>query len=370
MLRRVGIFLLLALLAAQAPAQPAEPPPPAPGSVISGFGAQPLYAEPDERSAVLTYLIDGAPVLIDGRTADLRWLRVLAPASERQPEAYGWMQLVMITTAADLYALPVIAPSPQAVLEHLRLWNLTPYMVEVYRAGQASGRRANFFAKVGDSITVNSNFLTPFGYPGAYDLGAFGSLQPVIEHFSSGTDNPFTAVSSAARTGWTTRDLLRQFDYASGSCNRGETPLDCEYRVFQPAFALILIGTNDTGIVPLDEYRANLARVVEITLERQVIPVLNTIPTLRRDPSLSWLYNLAIVETAAAYQIPLVNTWLALQSLPNQGLAFDGVHPSIPPSENGAGSFTPENLQYGHTARNLLTLQALEWLLAGVQMAE
>jgi hypothetical protein len=46
-----------------------------------------------------------------------------------------------------------------------------------------------------------------------------------------------------------------------------------------------------------------------------------------------------------------------LVSLPNRGLSSDGVHPSVGPA---SADFTPANLQYGMTARNLTTLQALD----------
>jgi hypothetical protein len=64
------------------------------------------------------------------------------------------------------------------------------------------------------------------------------------------------------------------------------------------------------------------------------------------------LYNLAL-----EYQIPFVDYWSALVSLPNRGLSSDGVHPSVGPA---SADFTPANLQYGMTARNLTTLQALD----------
>lgn len=43
-------------------------------------------------------------------------------------------------------------------------------------------------------------------------------------------------------------------------------------RVVRPSVALILIGTNDVANVPLDEYRNNLQRIVQISLDRRNHP--------------------------------------------------------------------------------------------------
>jgi hypothetical protein len=61
---------------------------------------------------------------------------------------------------------------------------------------------------------------------------------------------------------------------------------------------------------------------------------------------------------ARQFEIPLWDYWHALQTLPNQGISADGIHPSAPP-DGFTGRFTPANLQYGYTIRNLTALQAL-----------
>jgi hypothetical protein len=49
----------------------------------------------------------------------------------------------------------------------------------------------------------------------------------------------------------------------------------------------------------------------------------------------------------------------ALESLPNNGIDNDGIHLTIPP-EGQSGVFNDNNLKYGYTVRNLVTLQALD----------
>ena len=74
-------------------------------------------------------------------------------------------------------------------------------------------------------------------------------------------------------------------------------------------------------------------------------------------------FNGYIVAIAQENDLPVWNFWRALQGLPNQGLGSDGVHPSVAPD---AADFTPANLQYGNTVRNLTALQLLDALWRGV----
>ena len=65
--------------------------------------------------------------------------------------------------------------------------------------------------------------------------------------------------------------------------------------------------------------------------------------------------------------MPLVNLWVAIQDLPFEGVdQTEPIHLSIPEDER-AGDFTT-NLDYGYTMRNLITLQALDILLEGLEV--
>jgi hypothetical protein len=72
-------------------------------------------------------------------------------------------------------------------------------------------------------------------------------------------------------------------------------------------------------------------------------------------------FNQIIRNVALAYDVPLWDYASVMATLPNQGLSDDGVHPSLPPGPVTATTdFTPENLQYGYTLRNLMALQVLD----------
>jgi hypothetical protein len=225
---------------------------------------------------------------------------------------------------------------------------------EIFREGARQGMRAAVFSKVGDSITSNNYFMVPFGTVD-YDLGEYGYLQDAIEYYlqeNALEANSFVHDSFAARTSWRAEHVL---DPARSipPCEAGESPLLCEYRIVRPAAAVILLGTND-AMSPTGSYEESMRRIVVLSLNRGIIPILTTLPDLRgKDVS---LFNAVIRGLAAAWELPLIDLSSALASLPGKGLTPDGVHLSwLEPAV-----FEPPYLKYGMTVRNLLTLQALD----------
>jgi lysophospholipase L1-like esterase len=130
-----------------------------------------------------------------------------------------------------------------------------------------------------------------------------------------------------------------------------------------------MIGTNDVNAgMDGGTYRANLEAIVQISIDRGVIPVLSTIPDNLRSPELQprvGEFNAIIASVAGAYGIPLWNYWQALQDLPNKGLSGDGYHPSVDPATGEAAVFTADGLRYGFTVRNLTGLMVLDAVWRG-----
>ena len=244
---------------------------------------------------------------------------------------------------------------------------ITDHARQIYLAGMNAGNRGNVFSKIGDSITVSPQFMIPFGN-GQFNLRDFGYLADVVARFRSGwarDGNPFTNVSLAAKGGWSSYSVLSPSAADHSICRAGESPLLCEYRLSRPSVALIMIGTNDIEDTASDAYQANLRRIVSDTINQGIIPVLSTVPAFHRSGYAARVgeFNGIITQVAQEYDIPLWNYWATIQALPNQGLGPDGVHPSWAPD---SADFTPDNLQYGNTVRNLTALQALDaiWHLA------
>jgi hypothetical protein len=216
---------------------------------------------------------------------------------------------------------------------------------------------------VGDSITVNAGFLTPFGMR-QYVLHDHSYLQEAINHYESGwarTHTPFANVSLAAGVGWSSLHVVDPSMANEALCDEEETPLECEYRHVKPSVAIIMLGTNDVPGISNLAYEAAMREIIEISLEKGVIPVITTIPPMHRTGMESRVatFNSILANLANEYEIPLLDYWSALQNLPNQGIGSDGVHPTRAPGLED-GVLSAENLRYGIPMRNLVTLQALD----------
>jgi lysophospholipase L1-like esterase len=125
-----------------------------------------------------------------------------------------------------------------------------------------------------------------------------------------------------------------------------------------------MLGTNDVpdvdNISP-KVYERQMRQIIEACINAGVIPLVSTIPAFHRPTAdRVTVFNDILVKLTDEYDIPLWDYHAAMLGLPNDGLSSDGVHPSVAP--NGAGSFTPDSLQYGFNVRNLTALQALDAL--------
>ena len=253
---------------------------------------------------------------------------------------------------------PIAYPAPEIVLSDA----VIEHILEVYERGQTLGNRANVFSKIGDSITTSYQFLYPIGF-GQYQLGAYDALEPMITFYSrtnARVGNSFSNPSLAARVGWSAYGALNPENSDPETCEPEELPLICEYRLVRPSVALIMFGTNDAGYADLRAYRYNINRIVQISLNMGVIPVISTIPDRPAVSQNVILFNDAVRDVAEENSIPLWDYHAALQSLPDLGLAADQVHPSYPPEDEATTTnFSATYLQYGYNVRNLTALQML-----------
>jgi len=320
-----------------------------------------LRDAPGLSANVLRELEPGIPLYVVGRVADNSWIQVTTDDG-----LTGWVAAQYLTLAIDLNLVSVTGQAlPTAVADAggAMVSGISSHARQIFLDGLAKGNKGHAFTKVGDSITASPNFLVPIGY-GQYSLGSYGYLSTAINFFSGPNgrgENPFLAGSMAARNSWGTTSVLSPSNADSGICRAGETPLACEYRVNRPSVALIMFGTNDSGGLPSDQFRANLQTIVQTSINMGVIPVLSTIPAKHYNPATDGRvaeFNQIIISVARTYDIPLWDYGAAMSKLPGEGLAADGVHPSTPP--NGmSGYLTGENLNYGYPMRNLGALMVL-----------
>jgi hypothetical protein len=154
-------------------------------------------------------------------------------------------------------------------------------------------------------------------------------------------------------------------------CQRNESPLLCEYRLVRPSVAVIMLGQIDVNQARLsvEDYAANMETIVQSTIAQGVIPVITTIVFKpdRNEYARSLEFNLALVRLSEQYDLPLLNLWAAVQTLPDSGIGPDQSH--LRARVGDFCAFDGPEQELGGTLRNLLTLQALDELRATVLAA-
>jgi hypothetical protein len=272
--------------------------------------------------------------------------------------------LVTATTANQEPTSVLSTSTPQPTLVSLdantwKTWPVIPTlssaMRDVYAHGQELGRDPRVVSIVGDCESSSDWFLKDFAKDDRfYDLGPYQSLQETIDHF-----NPSLGYASyAALRGATATTVLTPLWADPKACENSETPLGCEYRVHNPAFAIIALGTND--VHKSEQFEPKMREIIEYTLNNGIVPILVTkADNLEGDESI----NLTIAQLAAHYHLPVWNFWAAVQPLPSHGLQDDGAHLTF-----RSNFFNkPETLQGAWAVRNLTALQVLEAMRLAVQ---
>jgi hypothetical protein len=241
---------------------------------------------------------------------------------------------------------------------------ITPQMREMYASNIAAGRDPHNFAKIGDCNSEFDMFLRIFSR-GDYDLGPYSYLEDTIRYYSRSYDS-FNRYSMAARTGHLTTTVIDPIFADNIKCPNNMSMLHCEYHQMNPALSLMMLGMNDSVLMDVNTFRAAVNQIAYDSVQQKVLPIFFTVPTTASANPLfekTMEFNLAIVETANAYGIPVVNFWLAAQSLPGDGMAVDAIHPTS--NERDAGNFTGAEKLQGFTLWNLLVLQVLDMFRLG-----
>lgn len=224
----------------------------------------------------------------------------------------------------------------------------------VFYTGRSLGNNPHVVTTVGDCSSEHWNFLSPFAW-GEYNLGAYSNLQPVIEHFGAS----LAIDSQADHNGFNANAVLAPEWANPAYCQAGESPLHCEFRLNKPSVAIIMFGTSDLIVMSPGEFNYYMRWMVQETIDAGVIPILSTFPGNLNFWDRTILYNQIVVRIALDFDIPLINLWLALESLPNHGLEADGFH--LGESAYGTSCFlTDPYLQSGYPMRNLVTMQTLD----------
>lgn len=243
---------------------------------------------------------------------------------------------------------PTLAPDEWKTLPVIPL--MTDRARVIFAQGQKLGRDARAFSKVGDCASTPGWFLADFDHGSRwYSLGEYAGLQTTIDYFAGS----FKRVSLAVKPGFTTASVLSPLWADPQACQKNEPPLNCEFRTHNPAFALIMLGSNNT---PRPErFEAEMRKVLDATIALGIVPVLATkADNLEGNHAI----NAAIARLAREYDLPLWNWWRAAQSLPGRGLQADGAHLTWASPHFDQ----PENMRSAWPWLNLTALQTLDVL--------
>jgi hypothetical protein len=234
-----------------------------------------------------------------------------------------------------LYSGPVgVRTGEQTAPEDWKTWPVLPVFSQraqqIYDWGIAHGRDPARFSKIGDCQSIPQYFIGCFDDPGEYNLGPYEQLLPTIEQFAGSWDRR----SKAVRTGFNVASVLTEINADPAECLPGEIPLECEFRLHNPSFALISMETW-TADRPTNTYQDYLRSIVEICIANGVLPIVSTkADNLEGDHSI----NRMVAQVAADYDIPLWNWWAVAHTLPNGGLLEDGFHLTNGPNNFGNSS--------------------------------
>lgn len=272
------------------------------------------------------------------------------------------MQTSTPDMALDMGVEPDMAqpPLPSLYPADQTLWPMTPYGVDRLKAIMAlKPREASVFAKIGDSNTVNTNFLHCFAGQ-SVNLGDYNALATTHQAFragQAGATTPFDRISLAATVGWS----------ASGALAGNPSPLRKELDAINPRFAFVQFGTNDIQSRNIFSYADQMTEIVETLVTDGVIPILTSIAPRADDAAAdAWVprYNAVMRGLAQARQLPFLDLHREMVKLPAQGLGSDRLHLNAYTQGARACELTSTGLMYGQNMRNLLSLQALDRLRA------
>ena len=254
---------------------------------------------------------------------------------------------------------PPPPPDPALTVRLPRVHSrLTPEVVARLREIVAAGNRSeNVFAKMGGSSIESRAFLHCLAHDRNVDLGGRDELQATLEFFREGNvpgGNSFGRGSIAARKGWSVRHGL------TGRPSR----VIQEVQAISPRYALVFFGGNDVqGRNPM-HFGERLEQLIESVVPRGVVPILGATTPRGDDADMDlWArkFNRVSHGIARAWGFPYIDFYLALEELPNRGLAGDGVHSNVlrDGGRSRACVFTEEGLERGMNMRNLRTLEGL-----------
>jgi hypothetical protein len=185
-------------------------------------------------------------------------------------------------------------------------WDYAAAMKKV--AGKFRGR-PGVVLHVGDSIT----YANPYGQWPRAGQGKTADDNAILKWMHLGADND--------TDGW----WLARFDHPDGgrsytACGgirinemleggkQHMPPLAKLLDTYKPQMVVLMLGTNDASAKrPVDAYQADMAKAIDLILERGILPLLSTIPPHIGQPDRAKSYNEALRKLAKNRALPLID---------------------------------------------------------------
>lgn len=192
-------------------------------------------------------------------------------------------------------------------------WPVTPevtqHVREIYELGQTLGNDPYGFSILGDCQSTPDTFLGLY----VVDEAEYYTLPEELKETVTYFEESFLRESPTIKDGTTSGALLwAEWHENKYTCVKSETPLDCELRINNPSFALIMIGTHWEA--RNDMY---MRKIIDQLLVRGIVPILSTKADNREGDN---RLNLETAQLAVEYDLPLWNFWPVTEDLPNRGL--------------------------------------------------
>ena len=213
-------------------------------------------------------------------------------------------------------ATPDTRPLPDAWRSWPIVPSLSPWLIELYEAGQAQGNDPHRFSVAGDCQNIPEAFM------GLYDNEERVSfaqdeqeLWETVNYFAGSWSRNGLAVDG----GFNFPAVFSPLRADPAICEPNEDPLACEMRTYQPAFIFISMEFIYTGRTS-ENYEVYLRQAVDVALEHKVIPILLT---KADNVEGNHAINLATARVAYEYDLPLINWWRAAQPLEGHGIDWE-----------------------------------------------
>jgi acyl-CoA thioesterase-1 len=241
------------------------------------------------------------------------------------------------------------------------------YVEAMKKVAAKSPGRPGVVLHVGDSITYANSY-------GAWALRGEGKTdadKEILEWMHTGKDDDtdgwwLARVDLPGGHSHTACGGIRTDEMLAGG--KGDMPsLAKLLDTYKPQMVVLMLGTNDaTAGRPVDDYRRDLSRSMELILAEGAVCIVSTIPPHVGKPELSKAYNEAVRELARRMQVPLID--YEREILLRRPTDWDGtllnkgdVHPTAAQGKVTAASTpTAENLRSsGYLLRGWLSVQKI-----------